>query len=88
MHYNHYALCTSHPLLIHIVPLKHVFATLIHCLAASYNGTNPKIMYSNQECFARDSNQAKAPRMVQQSGALSITPFRLPKLPQILQTDI
>ena len=63
-HYNHYAPCTGH-----------VYSTLIHCFVAAY-GANPISMYRNTECFARDSNPATAPQMIQQSSALSSTPFR------------
>ena len=55
------------------------FSTLIYFLAAAYYGANPIIMYMyvTAAYFARDSKPATAPQMAQQSGALSITPFRL-----------
>ena len=49
---------------------------LLHFLAC-YDAT-PIVIDRITECFARDSNPATVPRMVQQSGALSITPFCLP----------
>jgi len=51
--------------------------TLVHFFAAAFCA-NPILMYGTTEWFARDSNPTTAPQMVQQSGALFITPFRLP----------